>query len=600
MRVRVPRTTLLLVSLAALAVVLVGCGLFGPPSTEPPQPGGDEVTGIILVDGLPAVELGDGRVFLLDRLEDWEEYERRFGHPQGQLLQMTRVNPAALPAAVDLRSYQTPIKSQVGGTCVQFAVTAAIEARYRRVYRGILDLSERCGQLLQKMAYLSEHGEPQAWCRENQLGAWGGGNLSFQLKLFTAYRLPLESYLPYATLHDPGLDWRADRCGHGTDQLAIDDYNLSPTNLPQLALENARFRAEEIRFCPAGSLRDPSWYEEVLAAEYEVIFAASLCGGDPTPGNGVWDPGSGTDCNGHAMLMVGYRRDARVFIVKNSWGYNHDHGEDGFTLMSYDWVTNGYVREAGYILRVAGDTPYPFTEHLLLGRWNLDHDGWRGTLDIYRWSGLFDSSALGGEQDRRIGTYWGPDGVARRVNGTINGHVAEFWIDWDSPNLDYGDLHGMKFTAYLFTRDPTNLAGHMLDNRDGKTYGFYGTKGDRLESSGVAGAPRPESFLGRWSMNHDGWHGTLELRTIDPQLATAGYTAITGTYTPQGGTPLRVVAHVRLANPREISFQIPFDPSDPQPFDGYLYSHETGIMSGTTEWAGILFGFVANRQGGVE
>jgi hypothetical protein len=598
---RLRHTVLITTFIITLALGMAGCTWLFPEEPAPPEEGSQEVVGVTEVEGVPTVELGDGRTFPLDSLDDWDEYQDRFPPPQGPLIAPQSIAPHSLPETVDLRSYQTSIKSQWGGTCVQFATTAAIEARYRRIYTGSLDLSERFGQLVQKMAYMSEDLEPQASCRENQLGAWGGGNLTYQMQLFTQYRLPLESHLPYSTIVDPGIDWQASHCAAGTNQGAMDAYNLNSTNLPQLALENARFRSETIYFCPSGSLRDPSWYEGVLANGYEVLFSARLCGADPTPGNGVWDPGSGDDCGGHAMLMVGYRHSDRVFIVKNSWGYNADHGESGFTLMSYDWVEDGYVVSAGYITVVAGDAPYPFNDHMLLGRWNLDHDGWKGTLDIYRFSDLFEPSALHGENDRRIGTYWGHDGVARRVNGTIDDYEIEFWIDWDVPNLDYGDLQGLHFTGYLFTQDPDAIAGTMVDNRDGQTYGFYSTKESFLTSTGVPGTPTPESFLGRWEMNHDGWPGVLELTDLQlPVMVILPSPAIYGTYTPEGGSPLPVSGHLNPENPREIWFEIPFGEGEPQPFHGYLHSHETGIMCGKTEWNGMPFGFVANRLEGLD
>jgi len=312
---------ILLIS-TCLAVGLGGCDWFFPESADSDD---QTVVGVAEIDGVPHVELADGRSFPLDSLADWQEDEDRFASqcaPIGPLV----IEPKDRPAAVDLRSFQTPIKEQWGGTCVQFATTAAIEARYRRIYTGNLDLSERFGQLLQKMSHLTENLQPQALCRENQLGAWGGGGLSYQLQLFTRYRLPLESHLPYSDIVDPNIDWRASRCATGTNQNAMDDYNLDPVNLPQVALENARFRAEAIVFCPSGSIRDPAWYETAMASGYEVIFGASLCGTDPSPTNGIWDPGTGGSCGGHAMLMVGYRQTDRVFIVKNSWGYNSEHG----------------------------------------------------------------------------------------------------------------------------------------------------------------------------------------------------------------------------------------------------------------------------------
>jgi hypothetical protein len=586
---------ILLIS-TGLTAGIGGCDWLFP---QPPETEDQTVVGVTEVDGIPVVELADGRTFPLDRLDDWEEYVDRFA-PEEPAVGSLAISAKDVPETVDLRTYQTPIKLQWGGTCVQFATTAAIEARYRRIYASDLDLSERFGQLLQKMSHLTEELQPQASCRENQLGAWGGGNVTYQMQLFTRYRLPLESHLPYATIDDPDIDWEASRCAAGTNQDAMDDDNLDPENLSQLALENARFRSELAVFCPAGSLRDPAWYETVLASGYEVVFSAALCGADPDPMNRIWDPVAGDECGGHAMLMVGYRHADRVFIVKNSWGPAVGYGEAGYTLMNYDWVEGGFVTEAGYFTSAAADTPYPYQDHMLLGRWNLDHDGWKGTLDVYRFSGLFTSMALHGANDWRLGTYWGHDGVARRVNGRIDDHRIEFWIDWDVPNLDYGDRQGLHFTGYVFTQDPVTLAGTMVDNRDGQTYAFYATKDDFLVGTAVAGPIGPSSFLGQWEMNHDGWRGVLEFDDVQfPLMAIIPSPQITGTYTPEGGTAVPVSGQLSNSNPREIWFDV-FFVGGSQSFHGFLHSHEAGILAGTTDWHGTPFGFIARRVGAVE
>jgi C1A family cysteine protease len=41
---------------------------------------------------------------------------------------------------------------------------------------------------------------------------------------------------------------------------------------------------------------------------------------------------------GHAVLMVGYDRDRRLFIVRNSWG--PDWGDKGYFYMPFDYATN--------------------------------------------------------------------------------------------------------------------------------------------------------------------------------------------------------------------------------------------------------------------
>ena len=208
--------------------------------------------------------------------------------------------------------------------------------------------------------------------------------------------------------------------------------------------------------------------------------------------------------------------------------------------------------------------------------------------------------ALHGENDWRLGTYWGHDGVARRVNGRIDDHRIEFWIDWDVPNLDYGDRQGLHFTGYVFTQDPVALAGTMSDNRDGQTYAFYATKDAFLVGTPAAGPIGPSSFLGQWEMNHDGWPGVLEFDAVQfPLMASIPSPQITGTYTPEGGTAVPVSGQLSNSNPREIWFNIDFD-GESQSFHGYLHSHEAGILAGTTNWHGTPFGFVARRVGSVE
>jgi hypothetical protein len=185
------------------------------------------------------------------------------------------------------------------------------------------------------------------------------------------------------------------------------------------------------------------------------------------------------------------------------------------------------------------------------------------------------------------------------VNGTIDDHEIEFWIDWDTPNLDYGDLQGLHFTGYIFTQDPVTLAGTMVDNRDGQTYAFYATKDAFLIGTPAAGPMSSESFLGRWEMNHDGWQGVLEFTEAEIPFQTEPTLEIWGTYTPQGGSAVPVSGVLPTSNPREITFDVEFV-GGTQQFHGYLHGHEAGILAGTTEWNAIPFGFVARRTGGIE
>ena len=99
-------------------------------------------------------------------------------------------------------------------------------------------------------------------------------------------------------------------------------------------------------------------------------------------------------------------------MTKNSWANT-----------TTDWVSYSFVRHirsAVTILEVADPNATFGTfenPQLFIGRWNLNHDGRSGTLDIYRLPGDGTPDA----PDLRIGTYFGPDGTARRVNGRAPG-----------------------------------------------------------------------------------------------------------------------------------------------------------------------------------
>jgi hypothetical protein len=267
------------------------------------------------------------------------------------------------------------------------------------------------------------------------------------------------------------------------------DFNLSdrPTvyyipeelvvaSLPQEALNNAVYGPVRIRYATEDELRDVNWFKTQLAAGREVAFAVVLTQAtsdrerEEEFRGGIWRPLS-AEWAGHAMLMVGYDDARRAFMVKNSWGRTRDGkglptgadtDGDGFIEMSYDWVTRGLVYEAAVLLAVVPPSDSLSAPHpsRFLGRWKMSHDGWGGILDLYHLPGMIASRWLGGRADLRLGTYYGPDGVARRVNGVIVGNRIDFWIDWDTPDLAVNQLQGMHFTGYLM-RGYRYLAGDV-------------------------------------------------------------------------------------------------------------------------------------------
>ena len=561
---------------------------------------------ITLSDNVRAVTLDNGKIYPLLRLDEITRLRKMTPvrvslTPQAVIDHYTLAPPTA---TVDLRKYQTPIRDQQGrNTCVSFALLGNMEARYKRLNPTLyakIDLSEQFAHHIQKMVALM--GDPPATAdyRENNYAAWGFGDNSFSAYLFSQqYGVPLESALPYVAggsyenTNEVGDSPKLDPASTTIAQRIVNDFNLNPASLPSAALQQAGYGITSYVNFPEDKLKDIKYYEAVLSSGYEINFAMGIYSPDPTPDNQIWEPG--THLEGyHAMLIVGYDEPRKVFIVKNSWGYDNPL-ESGYTLISYDYFTKGYVTEASYITGVeANPAELKHPEQLFLGRWKLDHDGWKGTLDIYRRSELFSTGSLLGQNDRRIGTYYHSDGKAYRVNGTMKGNKIEFYIDFAGKNLEYGELLGKRFTGYLYTRQPDLMSGVLTDT-DKNVYGFYATRQNYLDSKPASQNIDYASYLGTWAMDHDGWQGKLEVAKIDP--ANGNISA--ATYTDANGKKLAVSGKVYADNKRLIAFKIPFDAASPQWFSGYLHSWEPGILAGVTTWDNSFFGFTARRTGDI-
>lgn len=600
--------------LAALTLALLAaCGA----QPQPPAPG-DAPLQPVEHNGRPAAKLADGSVYVLNRTQEVEEaqaYYKRLLEEQEP--QAALVKPASLPPRADLRPNQTPIRDQMGrGTCTSFANTALLEAFYKKTYRLSLDLSEQYANHVQKMGILI-YPSPAAANRENGLGMWGGGGVGWGLEHLKTYRLTEEGLLPYVgdgsyenteeSGDNPYAKWY-----EGTyAQRYFGDFNLSDrpteyrfpdrrslTSLPQAALDRAVYGPVRVQYATAAELRTVDWFKAQLAAGREVAFAVDLKAAGPgevTMREGVWLPGS-APWGGHAMLMVGYDDARQAFIVKNSWGRDGagrgrpaeaDRDADGFVEMGYAWVTRGLVYEGAVLLEArAPETFAQPTPAAFVGRWKMDHDGWRGTFDLYHLPGTIARRWLEGRADLRLGTYYGPDGVARRVNGVVSGNRLDFWLDWDAPDRAVNELAGMRFTGYLLPGNRT-LAGTLLDNRDGRTYGFYLTKEEPFRGNGAAGAVALASHKGRWVVNDNGVVGRLDVSDV-----TLGSGELRATYAV-GGSEYPVTGNVDPANPRRLSFRVPL-PGGERRFEGYMFSWETGLIAGTV---GGNAGFYAYREG---
>ncbi len=461
------------------------------------------------------------------------------------------IRAQTLPAAVTLAANQTPIRRQFGDACTWFAVTAGIEAAYNRLYSTPLDLSETHFNHVLKMQIAFDDTALPA--RENQLGAWGGGNIHFNLDVMQAAKigLPPQAFHPNVPSNsyssaDAGdnpdiLDWTK----AGVSQREFDDFNLGDsarailtpapltwTPLPPQALLAARYRATASLKASDAERGSLDWYRGQLALGREVVVQFVCCeifkNADGMPGP------SGAGFASHAALIVGYDDASRTFLMKNSWG------ENDYRRYHYDNVTRGFVQQAAIITDVlppAADFTVEENPQAYLGRWLLTDAGQPGVTNADA-AGVLDIYLIPVAGRRfRLGSFFAQDGTAYRVNGALNGRVLEFNIDPQNPNPKFADpASGMRYQAILFSDKRTMMAGRASAGPSGGfTRGFVARKLSALPYVPFqrAASPAPDTIMKTtWEIELDGESGVV---IFDRFVASEN--KYYGTFRPDVGAP---------------------------------------------------------------
>ncbi len=618
----------LLLAGSLIAILVTACS--GPTTPQPAQ--GTTIKGYPTVDGSPAVELSDGKVYLLQDLADWQIMIDQFPASEVQPAALS-LRPAALPSAVDLLSNQTAIRDQGGrNTCVAFATTAAIEAAYKRLRGETLDLSEQYANHIQKATALPRTLNALP-ARETQLGAWGGSGVGYQLGWLYRLRfgLPPDADLPYISTGDyertnqPGDDPRLQWDDPSFSQQLIDTWNLENeattyhipatttlTNLPRQALADAVYGVSSVAAVDPINLNN---LKQALADGREVAFGAALtkpAAGESAFVDGVWVPTS-DDWGGHAMLMVGYDDAKRAFIVKNSWGRDAtgrgrpgaaDANADGFILMSYDWVPR--IGEA-YTVVAVRDTGTWQNQQPFLGDWSIDADypataDIHGHLDVYHLPGAFPSSSLSGATDLRLGTLYTAANGDHRVNGSVSagtGHITASFERAGGADGTYDFADGqVAIDAYTLSSDRTVMAG--WSSRGGSTVPFYGTLDGLLSGTpaDTTAAVAATDYLGAWRLLDDDGESVLRLGGVD----SGG--RVTGRLEGPSATVRGVLGTLDGTDPCRISLDVPFS-SGSRTYNAGLFCSTDGraprtVMAGTSTPTGASTprrGFVAVRTG---
>ena len=203
-------------------------------------------------------------------------------------------------------------------------------------------------------------------------------------------------------------------------QANVDALEYSPRYIPIGARNGARYAVQS--WTNQGSSRDTAKIETLLAGGKEVIADLNTSWTKTTT-NGVdhYRYNAAVEGESHVVLIVGYDRTNREFIVKNSWGENRMirvsyavFEQTGQAMSTVDSVVNPNAAS-------------PASQRgRALGVWKLDDDGWNGTLTIRRLPVTASSVATA----TRLGDYQAPGGIVRAVNGywDDNGRGLTFTI----------------------------------------------------------------------------------------------------------------------------------------------------------------------------
>ena len=314
-----------------------------------------------------------------------------------------------------------------------------------------------------------------------------------------------------------------------------------------------------------------------------------VCRYPVTPNTMCSQPGcygihEGIDANGnhweegHAMVLVGYDRNQKLLLFKNSWG----------NTLRYHWISYKAIEEkalgANVVLAVRDPNLPPPPEGMWIGRWTMDHDGWPGELVIRRPGKLppvtinddFTLISVKVPGNDRIGTYTGQGGDSHEVTGNVGGGTSLIWVDFDHlegpPDLfsDPVNLNGQMFFLRMFVPEhETYLFGNFASGEtewSGLDFGVLLHRPD-IDVKHIPGTFNLNLWKDRFKLYlADGATKTLEVTEIGP-LDQGGY-PVTFTYdkSKKSGYILDVEPH------RLISSALPSDL--------FYHTHETGIVSG--------------------
>jgi|GEM_PF-2165938 hypothetical protein len=447
------------------------------------------------------------------------------------------VTPPVRPAAArSHRQWQRPLDVGQGsrGTCWAFAGVAALEAAYAR--RGVqVDLSEQ--YLFHVMKAHEAHANRTAFT--SLIGFMGSADIVQNL---TYAAVPESRHAPY---HDQpvllALAAAIPQTGGvlgpvvaGTlEQSDWFEYDLRL--VPLMARWFAQYRVRSFTTLVNYTVND---VKKAIDAGYDVVVD-------------VFDR---INNGGHAIVIFGYDDATSSFEIKNS----QSTVNGGFATMAYS-NDRQFTLQNGQAFCITDVWPVQTQwSAMWLGRWEIDHDGWRGRLVVRRFCDLRSGRTEVGPQNRvSIGTWYGEDGrvldvVGHFVDGGRGLHCA---------------IGGQPFELYLHTRDPYRASGRCHWN--GMWFGVVLSRGT---ATGAGSGFHRSETIGLWDTTHDGWRGQFRIG-VDPSYVEAASGTVRSARIDPSPVAHEVVSHVAFGG-GEQRFQL------------LAHTREDGVLAGVTQWGG--------------
>ena len=447
------------------------------------------------------------------------------------------IPPLAYAHASNIR-YQTPllVSQDSRGICWAFAGAAALEAAYART--GVIEpLSPHYVAHIAR-AYGNHTGPPNTSLTRAQ----GSADIVHHLKYWSVPTLVNVPFIDQTTLQNlansiPRTNGALTSNGGGTREDA-DWFEYDLRNIPLMGRWFAQYRVKDY------GMKGPYTNDDIKAAirdGYDVVVD-------------VYDK---VNVGGHVLLIYGYNDLTGNFEVKNSQRL------PGFQTIKYSGDPQFDILYTSTMFYITAVEPVSTQwAAMWIGRWETDHDGWRGRLIVRRFAEIRSDVLLPGPDNRiSLGTWYGDDGQVLDVQG--------YFVD-EGRGL-FCNIGDQPFEIYLHRSDPYRAAGRCFWN--GRDFGVVLSRGTAL---GAGGDFDRTKGIGFWDTAHDGQRGQLRIGA-DPFYVQSAIAAVRRTWIDPGDP----------ATANRIDTHIDFGAGNPdQYFELLVNTREGGLLGGVTPYGG--------------